>query len=94
MAKMIGKIGEQSFSCGCCDWSRGKRAVKADEDRLWQKEATEEISDFPHENNLCSDPKTGMVGCEVCYPDDHLWNADPKDLEGIEGVTLKTERLD
>lgn len=69
-------------------YMKSNSAVRHEEDNLWSKEVTEEINDFPHENVLCSDPKTGMVGCEVCYPDDHLWHADPKDLEGIERVTM------
>jgi hypothetical protein len=91
MAKMMGKVKE---SVGNRDYEKSNSAVRHEEDGQWSKESVEEINDFPHENNLCSDPKTGMVGCEVCYPDDHLWHADPKDLEGIERVTMNERPID
>lgn len=39
MAKMIGRVARRRFTCDCCDWSRTNKAVRADERRLWRREA-------------------------------------------------------
>lgn len=36
--KMLGRIGRRWFTCGCCDWSRSPKEVRADEKRRWHKE--------------------------------------------------------
>lgn len=88
MARMIGMSGGRRFTCGCCDWSKGKRGVKADEDRLWQTEADEEINFTDIARHIgaggyccmaCRDEYTGALGTA-------------EDLEGIEGVTFGESR--
>lgn len=89
---MIGKAGGRRFTCGCCDWSKGKRGVKADEERLAFKEADEEIND-PHAEGLCNNPVTGGVGCYMCYGEDYD-HYDNSDLEGIHGVWCNVDWRD
>lgn len=92
MAKMIGKIKHTWFnSCrlGCCIADTNKTTVNRSEIGLALSEAEDEMHGFErdHENGICSDPRTGMGGCNYCYPDDEEANG-PEDLEGIEGVTF------
>lgn len=82
---MIGKEGSREFSCVCCDWSRGKRAMKAIEENRWRDEADHEMSDWPHENGICYNPNGAGYGCDLCDTDyDDAY--DNSDLDGIEGV--------
>lgn len=84
MAKMYGKFDRTKQNSK--GWTKAAR--RHDEEHQGFKEAHEEMIDFPHhESGLCSDPKTGMAGCYLCYGDDYDGNG-PEDLEGIEGVTF------
>lgn len=79
-ARMIGKAGGRRFTCDCCDWSKGKRGVKADEDKQWSKDAEDEMA-HPI-GTICDDPYT----CSECGYEDLDASYDNSDLDGIEGV--------
>jgi hypothetical protein len=65
------------------------------EEKQWQGEAYEEMHDPDHANVLCHNMKTGMAGCNQCYPDDDWWaNGFAEDLDDIEGVTTNMKRLE
>jgi hypothetical protein len=83
---MIGKAGGRRFTCGCCDWSKGKRGVKADEERRVFREAEEEMFEDieKHARGICFNPKTKLYGCVECYDD--LEPYDNSDLDDIERV--------
>jgi hypothetical protein len=39
MTKMLGKLGWRG-QCSCCNGPKDKKAIRREEKRLWQKEAT------------------------------------------------------
>lgn len=84
-ARMIGRAGGRRFTCGCCDWSKGKRGVKADEDRQWTKEAEEELA----HGTYCGD-----YFCPECGGDDDYDPYDNADLDDIEGVWCNVDWRD
>lgn len=97
MARMIGKIhGSMWGQCrsGCCDLSTSKTRVKREELTQALSEAEDEMYGFErdHENGICSDPRTGMGGCNYCYPEDFDYY-DASELDGIKGVWTDTARL-
>lgn len=57
MARMYGRIN-RGFDCPCCDWSKGKRAEKASEERQWRREAEEELAEHPDQYWLFLSPTT------------------------------------
>lgn len=96
MARMIGNTRvHPPCRQGCCDNRMSKDRATRIETKLWQKEAFEEIEDPAHEHGMCSDPKTGMGGCEWCYGGDYDWlpNGFAEDLDDIEGVTTNMKRI-
>lgn len=83
MARMYGDRGREKWDSPD---NKPKNYFKHREMTLALREAVDEITDFPHDMGvLCSDPKTGMVGCEYCYGNDYD-PYDNADLEGIRGV--------
>ncbi|UDL16606.1 hypothetical protein SEA_ATUIN_212 [Arthrobacter phage Atuin] len=92
MARMIGNTRvHQQCRYGCCGNRMSKPKATRLETELWQKDFYEEVSDYPHENVLCTD-KSGMLGCPMCYPDDYDANG-AEDLDDIEGVTTNMQRI-
>lgn len=81
MAKMIGDLLREKTG-----YQDTHRAVKNDEDRAWKAETIAEIEDPPHADGLCKNYKTGMLGCEWCYPDDDFGDGWFGDLEGRDGM--------
>lgn len=90
MAKMYGDRGREGHDSPD---NKTKSYFKHREEERDLKEAVEEITDFPHDmGNLCSDPKTGMAGCEYCYGFDYDYY-DASELDSIKGVWTNTARL-
>jgi hypothetical protein len=84
MAKMYGDRGRENHDSPD---NKPKNYFKHREESRVLKEAVDEITDFPHDRGvLCSDPKSGMVGCGYCYPEDLDDAHSPEDLEGIPNV--------
>lgn len=93
MAKMIGaKVWLKRCPYMCCAAKIPRSSIKAQEKQEWIHEAETDLSDFPHENGLCSDPKTGVSGCGGCYGEDFDYY-DASELDGIKGVWTDTARL-
>lgn len=86
MAKMIGKtLRFRQCPYECCGVTQDKHAVKLRE----KSEAFrfEELATDEHPEGLCSDEKSGMLGCEYCYDDlDYDDAYDNSDLDDIDGV--------
>lgn len=82
MARMYGMSGGRRFTCGCCDWWKGKRAIRAKEDRRWQTEADEEMAEDAHELV----PVDGYC-CISCKEEYGGYLGTPDDLQNVEGVT-------
>lgn len=83
MARMYGNRGREKWDSPD---NKPKNYFKHREETRAIKEAVEEITDFPHDvSALCHDPKTGMAGCNYCYPEDFDYNP-PEDLDGIPNV--------
>jgi hypothetical protein len=77
---MMGKIGSREFTCGCCDWSRGKRAQKALETRQWQYDTW--LESLEHHGEACP---YDDHGCIECWDFDYDYN-DNSDLDDVPGV--------
>lgn len=87
-ARMIGLSGGRRFTCGCCDWSKGKRGVKADEDRQWAKDAKDEMA-HPI-GTMCDDPHS----CPECNWYNDYDPYDNSELDDIEGVWCNVDWRD
>jgi hypothetical protein len=69
MARMIGRAGGRRFTCGCCDWSKGKLGVKADEMRQVLKDVSAELEftqDCPHGLSI-TDVLAKRNACYECW---------------------------
>lgn len=81
MARMINKASGREFSCGCCDWDRGKRSQKAMENKQWQEEAW--LESLEHHGAQCPYSTHGCIECWDIDYDDAYDNSDLDDVPGV-----------